>query len=75
MAYGARVVGRTLFLRTPGGMGRSELAVQLARSERARATGASGTAPNWATVTKLLALLDASSAVLVYGADSRSSST
>jgi hypothetical protein len=47
----------------------------LARSERARATGASGTARNWATVTKLLALLDASSAVLVYGADSRSSST
>jgi hypothetical protein len=37
-------------------------------TERARATGASGTAPNWATVTKLLALLDASSAVLVYGA-------
>jgi len=56
-------------------MGRSELAAQLARSECARATGARGTARNWATVTKLLALLDASSAVLVYGADSRSSST
>jgi len=39
------------------------------------ATGARGTARNWATVTKLLALLDASSAVLVYGADSRPSST
>src|SRR5664280_2962103 len=49
----ARVVGRTLFLRTPDGLGRSELAAQLAR------TGADTTARNWATVTKLLALLDA----------------
>jgi len=55
----SRVVGRTLFLRTPDGMGRSELAAQLARSGRARDTSASGTARNWATVTKLLALLDA----------------
>jgi len=55
----SRVVGRTLFLRTPDGMGRSELAAQLARSERARATVAAGTARNWATVTRLLALLDA----------------
>ena len=49
----ARVVGRTLFLRTPDGLGRSELAAQLAR------TGADTTARNWATVTKLLARLDA----------------
>src|SRR5674536_387702 len=38
----ARVVGRTLFLRTPDGLGRSELAAQLAR------TGADTTARNWA---------------------------
>ena len=36
---------------------------------------ATGHREGQATVTKLLALLDASSAVLVYGADSRSSST
>ncbi|MGH9093761.1 MAG: DUF1697 domain-containing protein [Acidimicrobiales bacterium] len=49
----ACVVGRTLFLHTPGGLGRSELAAQLSRSS----TG--GTARNWATVAKLLAMLDA----------------
>jgi uncharacterized protein (DUF1697 family) len=43
----------TLFLRTPDGLGRSELAVQLARSGQAV-----GTARNWATVTRLLAMLD-----------------
>jgi uncharacterized protein (DUF1697 family) len=47
-----RVVGRTLFLRTPDGLGRSELAAQLARP------AARATARNWATVTKLLALMD-----------------
>jgi len=52
----ATVVGRTLFLHTPDGYGRSELAVRLARSGGA---GAAGTARNWATVTKLLALCDA----------------
>jgi len=52
----ATVVGRTLFLHTPDGYGRSELAVRLARSGGA---GATGTARNWATVTKLLALCDA----------------
>jgi uncharacterized protein (DUF1697 family) len=52
----AAVVGRTLFLHTPDGYGRSELAVRLARSGGA---GAIGTARNWATVTKLLALCDA----------------
>jgi uncharacterized protein (DUF1697 family) len=45
----AQVVGRTLFLHTPDGYGRSELAALLAR------TGAAGTARNWATVTQLLA--------------------
>ena len=52
----ATVVGRTLFLHTPGGYGRSELAARLAR---ARGPAADGTARNWATVTKLLALCDA----------------
>jgi uncharacterized protein (DUF1697 family) len=50
----AVVVGRTLFLRTPDGIGRSELAVRLARS----GGQAAGTARNWATVTRLMALLD-----------------
>ena len=52
----ATVVGRTLFLHTPDGYGRSELAVRLAR---ARGPGTTGTARNMATVTKLLALCDA----------------
>jgi uncharacterized protein (DUF1697 family) len=56
----AAVVGRVLFLRTPDGLGRSELAAQLARSGTAAAIGApAGTARNWATVTRLLALLRA----------------
>ncbi len=49
----AAVAGRTLFLRTPDGLGRSELAAQLARSSGQSA----GTARNWATVTKLMAIL------------------
>jgi uncharacterized protein (DUF1697 family) len=52
----ATVVGRTLFLHTPDGYGRSELAARLAR---ARGPAATGTARNMATVTKLLALCDA----------------
>ncbi len=47
------VVGRTLFLHTPGGYGRSELAAQLNRASGGAATG---TARNWSTVTALLAL-------------------
>ncbi len=47
----AVVVGRTLFLHTPDGFGRSQLAAQLVGSP------ASGTARNWATVTRLMALL------------------
>jgi uncharacterized protein (DUF1697 family) len=53
----ARVVGRTLFLHTPDGYGRSELAALLARGG-AKSAGA-GTARNWATVTKLLTMCDA----------------
>jgi uncharacterized protein (DUF1697 family) len=54
----AKVVGRTVYLRTPDGLGRSELAAQLARSNP-DAQDRGGTARNWATVTKLLAMLDA----------------
>ena len=50
----AAVVGSTLFMRTPDGLGRSELAAQLARS----VTKTSGTARNWATVNRLLEMLD-----------------
>jgi uncharacterized protein (DUF1697 family) len=50
----AAVVGCTLFMRTPDGLGRSELAAQLARSVSKTA----GTARNWATVNRLLEMLD-----------------
>ena len=48
----ARIVGRTLYLHTPDGFGRSELAKELSKPRGP----AEGTARNWATVTKLLAL-------------------
>ncbi|HEV2374666.1 MAG TPA: DUF1697 domain-containing protein [Streptosporangiaceae bacterium] len=50
----ARLVGNMLFLHTPDGFGRSELALQLLQKPRSPA--ASGTARNWSTVSKLLAL-------------------
>jgi uncharacterized protein (DUF1697 family) len=49
----AKAVGRYLYLSTPEGLGRSELAAQLSRG----VTGA-GTARNWATVQKLEAMLN-----------------
>jgi uncharacterized protein (DUF1697 family) len=49
-------VGRVLYLHTPDGYGRSELAARLARSSGRLPPGEAGTARNWATVTKLLAL-------------------
>lgn len=55
----ATVVGRTLFLHTPDGLGRSELAAQLARAGGPLAATGSATARNWATVTKLLAMCQA----------------
>ena len=51
--------GRALFLHTPDGFGRSELAVQLGRGRGPMSARGAGTARNWATVTKLLALCDA----------------
>jgi uncharacterized protein (DUF1697 family) len=48
----ARIVGGTLYLHTPNGIGRSKLAAELARRGPD-----DGTARNWTTVTKLLAML------------------
>ena len=50
----ARIVGRTLYLHTPDGFGRSKLAEELSRPRGP----AEGTARNWATVTKLLAMCE-----------------
>jgi uncharacterized protein (DUF1697 family) len=50
----ARIVGGTLFVHTPDGFGRSELALYLLG--RSAGPCAAGTARNWATVTKLLGL-------------------
>lgn len=47
-----KVVGRTSYLHTPDGIGRSKLAAMLAARLK------DGTARNWATVTKLLEMLD-----------------
>ncbi len=55
----AQYAGRALFLHTPDGFGRSELAVQLGRGRGPMSAQGAGTARNWATVTKLLALCDA----------------
>jgi uncharacterized protein (DUF1697 family) len=54
-----QLVGRAIFLHTPDGFGRSELAKLLGRAGGAMSARGSGTARNWATVTKLLALCDA----------------
>jgi uncharacterized protein (DUF1697 family) len=50
----AQLVGRTLFVHTPDGFGRSDLALYLL--SRRASPAAAGTARNWATVTKLLDL-------------------
>ncbi|MGH3696030.1 MAG: DUF1697 domain-containing protein [Pseudonocardiaceae bacterium] len=52
----AMVVGHTLYLHTPDGFGRSELAAQLVRAWGPLAATGSATMRNWATVTKLLSL-------------------
>jgi uncharacterized protein (DUF1697 family) len=49
-------VGRTLYLHTPDGYGRSELAQALLRIVSSSKASMTGTARNWATVTKLLSL-------------------
>jgi uncharacterized protein (DUF1697 family) len=52
------LLGRTLYLHTPDGFGTSELAKNLMANKRSSPI-AGGTARNWATVTKLLAMCDA----------------
>ncbi|HEX3956912.1 MAG TPA: DUF1697 domain-containing protein [Trebonia sp.] len=53
-----RTIGRTVYLHTPDGYGNSDLAQQLLRIVAAPKAGMTGTARNWATMTKLLALCD-----------------
>jgi uncharacterized protein (DUF1697 family) len=50
----ARYAGRALFLHTPDGFGRSELAALLSRAGRPMSAQGAGTARNLATVRKLL---------------------
>jgi uncharacterized protein (DUF1697 family) len=54
-------VGRTLYLHTPDGYGRSVLAEALLRVVGSPKSGATGTARNWATMTRLLELCDSAS--------------
>jgi uncharacterized protein (DUF1697 family) len=49
-------IGRTLYLHTPDGYGNSVLAEALLRIVSSPKSGATGTARNWATMTKLLEL-------------------
>jgi uncharacterized protein (DUF1697 family) len=55
----AMVVDDVVYLHTPAGLGRSELALQLGKAGGPLNSKGSGTARNWATVTKLLELCDA----------------
>jgi uncharacterized protein (DUF1697 family) len=59
-AKGARdelaIAGRTLYLHTPDGFGNSELAAAVLRIVTSPRAGVTGTARNWATMTKLLDL-------------------
>jgi uncharacterized protein (DUF1697 family) len=50
------VIDRTLYLHTPEGYGNSDLAAALMRIVSSPKAGTTGTARNWATMTKLLAL-------------------
>ena len=51
-------VGRTLYLHTPDGYGNSDLAAATLRIVSSPKAGVTGTARNWATMTKLLELCD-----------------
>jgi uncharacterized protein (DUF1697 family) len=54
----AQLVGRTIFMHTPDGYGRSDLAAALVKLGQKKTDTVTGTARNWATVTKLLAMCD-----------------
>lgn len=49
----ARIVGRALYLHTPDGFGRSDLAATLTKIGAKQEAGLAATARNWATVTAL----------------------
>jgi uncharacterized protein (DUF1697 family) len=51
-------VGRAVYLHTPDGFGDSELAKLLGKAAGPMSAKGAGTARNWSTVTKLLALCD-----------------
>lgn len=61
-AKGARdevvIAGRALYLHTPDGYGRSDLAQGLVKAVHDPQAGVTGTARNWATITRLAALAD-----------------
>lgn len=52
----AVVIGRTLYLHTPAGYGTSDLSATVLRVVSSPKAGVTGTARNWATMTKLLEL-------------------
>jgi len=52
----ATPVGRTLYLHTPDGYGNSDLSAAVLRIVSSPKAGVTGTARNWATMTKLLEL-------------------
>jgi uncharacterized protein (DUF1697 family) len=52
------LAGRAVYLHTPDGYGRSELAKLLGQARGPLSVRAAGTARNWSTVTKLLELCD-----------------
>jgi uncharacterized protein (DUF1697 family) len=52
------LIGRAVFVHTPDGFGNSELVKLLGRGGGPMSARGAGTARNWATVTKLLALCD-----------------
>lgn len=54
----ATVIGRVLYMRTPDELGRSKLAAELSRPREAMTNGAVNTMRNWASVTRLMVLLD-----------------
>jgi uncharacterized protein (DUF1697 family) len=62
LAKGARdeatTIGRTLYLHTPTGYGNSDLSAAALRIVSSPKAGVTGTARNWATMTKLLELCD-----------------
>lgn len=55
----AQVIGRTIFMHTPDGYGRSDLAAALVKLGQKKTDAVTGTARNWATVTKLLSMCEA----------------